>query len=135
MTEPEELEASSVEHQVAAFLHFKGIALGVGNIEACHPLPRRNVNDPPAVIMRFVHRKKMELLQQRKKVKGSNVFLNDHLTRKNAEIARKARLLRKQNKIQNTWVSSCKIFIKLNGAPELAKVLVVRTLEELNKYD
>ncbi|XP_015259872.1 PREDICTED: protein NLRC3-like [Cyprinodon variegatus] len=38
---------------------------------------------------------------------------------------RKARYLRKQNKIQVTWVRDCKVFVKLLGSPEDAKVLVV----------
>lgn len=88
------------------------------------------------MILRFVNRKKkIALLKQGRKLKGTNVYLNDHLTKRNAEIARKARYLRKQKKIQNTWVTNCKIFIKLNGTPEEAKVLVIRSMEELDKYD
>lgn len=104
------------------------------HIEACHPLPARNER-PPVVIMTFVNQKnKMALLKQGCKLKGTHVFMNDHLTRKNADIARKARQLKKQHKIQHTWVTNCKIFIKLNGTPEEAKVLVVRNISELEKY-
>lgn len=60
--------------------------------------------------------------------------MNDHLTRKNAEIARKARQLRRLQKIQSTWVSNCKIFIKLNGSPEEAKVLVIRDCSDLDRF-
>ena len=134
--EPDEMEASSAEQQVAAFLESKGVLLNVEDIEACHPLPRRRDNDTPAVIMRFISRKKkIALLKQGKKLKGSNVFLNDHLTKKNADIARKARFLRKQNKIQSTWVTNCKVFIKLNGIPEEAKVLVIRSMEDLTRFE
>lgn len=66
---------------------------------------------------------------------GTNVFMNDHLTKMNEDIARKAMYPRKQNKIQNTWVTNCKIFIKLNGTPEEAKVLVIRSMEGLDKYN
>lgn len=41
-----------------------------------------------------------------------------------------ARILRKQKKIQSTWTSDCKIFIKLNGTPEQAKVLVIKEMTE-----
>lgn len=134
--EPDELEVSSTEQQVADFFDSKGITLDLDDIEACHPLPKRKDSDQPIVIMRFINRKnKIALLKQGRKLKGSNVYLNDHLTRKNAEIARKARFLRKHNKIQSTWVSNCKVFIKLNGAPEQAKVLVVRSLEDLNRFE
>lgn len=132
--EPSDLEAQSVEQQVASILFNKGIELDLQHIEACHPLPTRNER-PPAVIMRFINRKnKAALLKQGRKLKGTDIYMNDHLTRRNADIARKARQLRKQGKIQHTWVSNCKIFIKLNGTPEEAKVLVVKSMQDLDKY-
>lgn len=133
--EQREEDANSVEQQVTAFLHSRGIEVNNKNIEACHPLPRRNNTSKPAIIIRFANRKhKTELLKQGRKLKGSDVYLNEHLTKKNADIARKARLLRKQGKIQNTWTQNCKIFIKLKGSPEEAKVLVIRDIEELDKF-
>lgn len=122
---PCEQDISSGEQQVAAFLQSKGIELDSNNIEACHPLPRRNDKDNPA---------KTALLKQGRKLKGSNVFINEHLTEWNADIARKARYLKKQGKNQSTWTTNCKIFIKLNGTPEQVKVLVIGNIEELDKY-
>lgn len=127
-------EIQSVEQQVASYLQSRGIETDLEYIEACHPLPTKN-GRPPAVIMRFTNRKKkIALLKQGRKLKGTNVFINEHLTKKNADIARIARQLRKQGKIQQTWVTNCKIFIKLNGTPEEAKVLVVKRIEDLDKY-
>lgn len=132
--EPGELDISSTEQQVAAFLRSKGIALDCNSVEACHPLPRRNGNIP-AIILRFVNRKhKITLLKQGRKLKGSNVFINEHLTKHNAEIAKKARHLKKLGKIQGTWTTNCKIFIKLNGSPEEAKVLTIKNMADLEKY-
>lgn len=130
-----DLDANSVEQQVAVFLQDKGIEVDCNNIEACHPLPRRKLNDIPAIIMRFVSRKhKTALLKQGRKLKGINVFINKHLTKHNADIARKARHLKKQKKIQSTWTANCKVYIKLNGSPEKAKMLVIRNMEELDKF-
>lgn len=127
-------ETQSVEQQVASYLQSRGIEMDLEHIEACHPLPTKNER-PPAVIMRFTNRKKkIALLKQGRKLKGTNVFINEHLTKKNADIARIARQLGKQGKIQQTWVTNCKIFIKLNGTPEEAKVLVVKRIEDLDKY-
>lgn len=109
--EPGEPEADSMEHQVADFLQSKGIKLDRNNIEACHPLPRRNTSDRPAVTLRFVNRKhKIALLKKGRKIKGTDVFMNEHLAKHNADIARKARQLKKQRKIQNIWTA--KVFIK-----------------------
>ena len=73
-----EEDANSVEQQVTAFLHSKGIEVKSTNIEACHPLPRRSNTDKQAVIIRFANRKyKIQLLKQGRKLKGSDVFLNE----------------------------------------------------------
>lgn len=136
--EPGEMEAISTELQVTEFLQAKGIKLDCGNIEACHPLPRRNTRDNPglsAVILRFFNRKaKTALLKQGRKLRGTDVFINEHLSRQNADIARKARQLKKQKKIQSTWTANCKIFIKLNGTPEEAKVICIKNIADLDKF-
>ncbi|KAI3371622.1 hypothetical protein L3Q82_024189 [Scortum barcoo] len=81
--EQSEENANHVEHQVTAFLHSKGIEVNNSNIEACHPLPQRNNTAKPAIIIRFANRKhKTELLKQGRKLKGSDVYLNEHLTKK-----------------------------------------------------
>lgn len=132
--EPTELDQESAEQQVVNFLNSKDININTRDIEACHPLPKRDKR-PHAVIVRFVNRKqKMDVLKQGKKLKGTNVYINEHLTKKNSEVARQARILKKQKRIQATWTSNCKIFIKLNGAPEEAKVLWIRNLHDLDKY-
>jgi len=132
--EPSPGVTDSTEEQVASFLLSMGIKLDCDIVEAYHPLPRRGNNDKPAIIMRFSNRKhKSALLKQGGMLKGSDVFINEHLTKKNADIARKARFLRKQKKIQSTWTTNCKVFIKLNRTPEEAKVLVVRDITELDK--
>lgn len=98
-----EQEATSVEGQVSAFFQSHGIKMDINNIEACHPLPRRLKTDKPAVFIRLVNRKhKIELLKQGRQLKGTNVYMNENLIKKNADIARKARLLRYQKKIQST---------------------------------
>jgi len=120
--EPREQDVSSVEQQVVTFLQSKGIEMGCDHIEACHLLPRRNDSDKPAIIMRLCNRKhKTALLKQGRMLKGSNVYINEHLTKRNADIASKARFLRKAKKIQNTWTTNCKIFIKLNGTAGASK--------------
>lgn len=129
------MDASSTEQQVAVFLRSKGIDLDCDNIEACHTLPRRNNSDNQAVILRFANRKhKTALMKEGKKLKGTDVYINEHLIKSNADIAKKARFLRKTKKIQNTWTKNCKVYIKLNGPPEEAKVVAVRKIEELEKY-
>lgn len=133
--EPGEQDDRSAEQQVAAVFHSKGIEVDLNNIEACHPLPRKSDGKTSTIIMRFVNRKhKSALLKQGRKLKGTNVFINEHLTKRNSDIARKARILKKQGKIQSTWTSNCKVLIKLNGTPEHVKIVVIRNMEELDRY-
>ena len=129
-------DQKSLETQVIDFLLTKDIIVDPSNISACHTLPRKDGNAKPALIVRFANRKhKDELLRQGKKLKGSDVYINEHLTKRNGDIARMARLLRKQQKIQSTWTRNCKVMIKLNGdTPEQAKVITVRDAKELDKY-
>lgn len=43
--------------------------------------------------------------------------------------------LGKTGRTQHAWTSNCKVFIKLNWTPEQAKALVIRNIEELDKYE
>ncbi len=130
---PEELQM--LEKQVIKSFESQNMIIKSDNIVACHTLPRRNGGAKPAIVVRFVNRKhKAGLLRQAKKLNGTGVYLNEHLTKKNADIARRARILRKQNKIQATWTRNCKVMIRLNGTPEEAKVYAIRELKELDQY-
>ena len=130
--EPTLDEQESLENQVIKFLAGRDMILDPNMISTCHTLPRKEGNTKPLIIMRFANRKaKMELLSQTSKLKRTSVYLNDHLTKRNAEIARAARILKKQEKIHATWTRSCKIWIK---PTENAKPIMVRNLDELNSY-
>uniref|UniRef100_A0A1A7XGY8 Uncharacterized protein n=1 Tax=Iconisemion striatum TaxID=60296 RepID=A0A1A7XGY8_9TELE len=75
--ETPEQELRTLEEQVLTFFKSKGIEMESKDIEGCHPLPRKNKNQTPAIMMRFVNRKqKKELLKQGRKLRGTNVYLN-----------------------------------------------------------
>ena len=58
------------------------------------------------------------------------VYMSDDLTSSRAKLAFKARKLRRNHRIQETWVFGCQIMIKEN-ANEIHKV---NKTEELNEY-
>ena len=131
-------ETETLETQVIRFFQDRDMPLQSQCISACHTLPqRRNIQQPPPIVIRFTNRKyKIELLQQGRKLKGTSVYLNEHLTKQNATIAREARILRREKKIKETWTRNCKIYIRLNGAsPEEEKVLIIRDIAELKQYN
>lgn len=79
----------------------KGIKIDGDDIEACHPLPRRNKLIRPAVIMRFVNRKrKKEVIRQGNKLKGTNVYINEHLTAKTLKSHVKPGCLKRKRKFK-----------------------------------
>lgn len=79
------------EQQVVTFLKTKALKVDSSDIEACHVLPRRNNSEKQVVIIIFANKNhKMALIKQGKKLRGTNVYINDHLTKRDADIARKA---------------------------------------------
>ena len=137
-SQDETVHEESTEDQVIAFFKGKDIDIDGINIEACHTLPvKEGKNKPttPAIIIRFANRKhKVSLLKQGYKLEGSNVSMNEHLTKRNADISWRARQLKKQGKIQSTWSVNCKVFIKPVGAPENSRGLCIKSADQLEKY-
>uniref|UniRef100_A0A1A8UGW8 Uncharacterized protein n=1 Tax=Nothobranchius furzeri TaxID=105023 RepID=A0A1A8UGW8_NOTFU len=124
----------SLEDQVIKFFNSKDIAISSKDIVACHSLAQKH-SKTSTIVIRLASRKcKMEVLRNAKKLKGTSVYVNEHLTKRNSEIARQARILRKEKKIHDTWTRNCKVLIKLNGPPEQAKVMVIRDIKELDQY-
>ena len=105
-TPPE--EQATIERQVIDFFKTKEIVVDQDHIAACYTLPSKDRKANPVILLRFANRKhKDRLLRQGFMLKGSDVYVNEHLTKKNAEIAREARILKKQEKIQGTWSRNC----------------------------
>ena len=102
-------EVSTLEDGVVRFLTTKEITIDLSDISmisVCHTLGGSNhkLNNrtppQPRVIIRFTNRKaKVNMLKMGKNLKGTNVYINEHLTARQAELAKTARLLRKQNSV------------------------------------
>ena len=68
-------------------------------------------------------------------MKGTDVYINEHLTALNSAIAAKARELRYKKKIKGTWTRNCKVFVRTNGdTPEKEKVVLVKEMKDLDVY-
>ena len=55
---------------------------------------------------------KKDIMSARKRLKGTDIYINDQLTKKNAEIEKKARIMRKDKMIHSSWTFNGRIFIK-----------------------
>ncbi|KAK1892334.1 Gag polyprotein [Dissostichus eleginoides] len=121
----------SVETQVLEALNDRGVYLKSEEIEFCHTLGKPSESGFQRVIIKLVSRKtKARMMINAKKLKGTGIYINEHLTKRNADIARTARDLRKRNKIEATWTRDCKIFIKTNEG----KVSIMKDSEDLSIF-
>ena len=95
-------EQDSLEQCVANFIAAKtGIKLDHSEVSACHTIHGKK--NTPDMIMKFINRKtKLTLLKKSQMLKGTGVYINEHLTQKNALIAKEARKLRREKKILAT---------------------------------
>ena len=64
------------------------------------------------------------------------MFINEHLTFvRNEELAYLARKLKKEGKISSIWPMNCKIYIKTNGSPEVAKIHHIAKQGDLSRFN
>ena len=113
----------SVEEQVVEELNSRGVSVSGSEISACHTLGKRQEDGSHKVIIRFVSRKsKVSVLSDARKLKGTKIFINEHLTKKNAELAKTARDLKKAGKIAATWTRDCKVWVKNKDGTETRQV-------------
>ena len=99
-----------------------------------HTLPRGE-GKVDTCIVRFANRIAREKVMRNKfrlKTTSQNskkIYINEHLTKKNADIARAARLLKKDGKILGTWTKNCRIMIKKLDE----RVIKVQNMGELER--
>lgn len=125
-------ELQTLEHQLLDFFKSKNIILEKEKVSTCYKFPKKDPKMKPTIVVQFANLKhKMELLGQSSKLRGTGIYLNEHLTETNGEISRYGRLLRKQHKIQSTWTRNGKVYIKLNGSDQVEPI---KHLNELEQY-
>lgn len=129
---PEELQ--TLEQQLLQFLSNKNIHLDEQDISSCYTLPNKEDKTKPHIVVQLItSKRKIDILRQTRKLKDTGVYINEHLTKKNGEIARASRILKKKSKIQTTWTRNGKVYIKPNGS-EQNKSILIKNLGELDQY-
>ena len=81
----------------------------------------------PSIVLKLKsHKAKLKILCNAKKLRGSDVYINEHLTIHNADLARKAREYKRKELILSTWRKNCNVIIKTKGqTPEQCKVITI----------
>jgi len=128
------MKENEVETQTIAFLNKFGMNVQESEVSACHFLGKKRDDGKRNVIIRFVSRKTKERVlfyaRTSKKMRETKVFVNEHLTKKNGQIAKRARELKKEGKLIDTWVRDTKVFIKIGEK----QVRVVKSIDELSQF-
>ena len=99
-------------------------------IVAIHNLHTRKDGTKPVLVKLANSATKFSIMSNRRKLKKTKIFINDHLTRRNSEIEKKAREMSKAGTIRSSWTLNGKIYIK---ETESSPKKLVRHLDELEK--
>jgi len=120
-----------VEKQVIELLNSKGVYVKEDDVAACHTLGKPDENRFQKIIMRFANRRsKAKVMFRAKNLKGTGVYINEHLTKRTAEIAKAARDLRRDGKILSTFTRDCKVIVKTIEE----KYKTVKDLADLSQF-
>ena len=90
------------------FVNFAKTKLNVDfdmiEIAAIHDLPRWQDVTQPIIVQMMSSDRKTELMQRRGQLRGTNIYLNDHLSPNNSELFREARRLKREKKVFVAWM-------------------------------
>ena len=80
-------EVDYLEMQVVDFCNKNGIEFSSNNISTCHTLGKPRDGNKRMILVRFTNRKTMEHIpKNKKKLNGTGVFVNEHLSPKNFHV-------------------------------------------------
>ena len=153
---PEDTEGNTDTKTLSLFNNNMGLQppLVMDDLEVTHrvgrpPSARNPSNDsaetppkPRPIIVKFASRRvKGRVMEKRSELKDNplelndgetvNVYIQDDLTKRRANLAYRARQLKKDKKIFDTWVSFCKIIVKDN----YNHINVINDTHDLLKYE
>ena len=96
------------------------------DIHACHRLKKEHYEEHAKVIVRFVNRQdsinvyenKKKLTEKKHELGNKEYYLNENLNKRNLEILKEAKKLRKKKLIHSCWSHNGQIFIKIDEETE-----------------
>ena len=103
------------------------LEIGNSDVVRSHRVGERAATDRPKhgdIIVRFTtHNLNASVMRNARKLKGTNLFINDDMTKSRATIAWEARKLKRERKILDTWLA---IFVKV-GENAIKSFATLRT--------
>lgn len=129
-----EVTAETDEKTFVTFVQskFPDVTINVSDISKAHRLPTRDNRDNrrqgrPMVVKFATHKKKDELYSGRKTLKGTNVYMNELLTKKRAELHRFCISNIKERK--TVWTKDGKVFVRVGE-----QIVHVKTKEDVKAF-
>ena len=94
------------------------VTLVNADIQDVHVLHNQERSEKGSVIVRFTNRLARDSfyqarIQQKRVLYDEKIYLNEHLTPKTAGLFKKARELRKEQKITHVWTKNCRLLVRL----------------------
>ena len=120
------MSSDATEDTVVMFCREKlGLDVNKNDISVAHRLPIKqnsasSTRGPAPIMVRFTRRKIRDtIFRIRKDLRNTNpgVYVNEHLTPRNAELYKHARLLVKQKKLVSAWTHNCIVYVKDSEMP------------------
>ena len=100
-------EFTGLRKKVAEFVNkTMGVQLQTSDIVTCHELPSRKDERVKPVIVSLILTTgavKRDVMMGRRNLKGTRIYVNEQVTKKNGALFKKAGDLKKQAKIDSTW--------------------------------
>ena len=116
------------DNKKSEFINFVKNQLNIDNdpydVVAIHELPNKNKDIYKTIVKFHFHETKSKIFKNIKKLKDTNIYINDHLTKYNSEIFYKARNLLKDSKIKYCWTVNGITFIKKTESSEKEKIKI-----------
>ena len=130
----------TLEDKLVAFLNTNDIPVRKEEISACHTIGKRERGKNQPIVVRFVSRKtKTMMLANGHKLKHikkpEGVYINEHLSKKNSELARKARQMRKSGKIISTWTGDCNVFVRVDHGDGNTRAMKIIDMADLERFE
>ena len=71
-------------------------------------------------------------IRDAKKLRHTNIYIDENLTPKNSNIARVARKFKKDQQIASTWTRNGKVFVRTLGSP---KTYIIHDENDCARFD
>lgn len=97
------------------------------HIQIAHRVRTTMTSKPKPIVVRLLNTKTRDIwtkAYREKKMWEQKVYVNEHLTRKNQGLLKKAKEFKDENDFNFVWVRDCKVFIRKN---ENSRVFVIRS--------